>query len=404
MSTTRRLLALVLAITTLVVLPAVTATASGTAAGVGVVDAATGIWYLRDPGAGETTSFYFGNPGDEPFMGDWNCDGVDTPGLYRRTDGYVYLRNSNSQGIADVAFYFGNPGDVPLAGDFDGDGCDSVSLYRPSEGTFHIIDRLGDGDAGLGAASLSFRFGDLGDQPIAGDFDGDGIDTVGVARDGVAYVRSDPGPTSTVAAVVFGAAGAAAITGSWTGDADMLAAQQPGAGGFSLLGADGGVIASFPYGHDSHRPIAGVFGVLPGGDAPPPDLPPSPNVGSGKRIIYSDSEQRVWLVEADGTLAKTHLVSGKDGIPAHGTYSVYSKSLNANSFNGITMTHMVRFAHGARLPYGFHSIPIYPNGQPMQTEAELGYYRSGGCVRQLYSDAVFLYDWAPIGTTVHVIP
>ncbi|MEE8330346.1 MAG: L,D-transpeptidase [Acidimicrobiia bacterium] len=65
---------------------------------------------------------------------------------------------------------------------------------------------------------------------------------------------------------------------------------------------------------------------------------------------------------------------------------------------------MVRFAHGARLPYGFHSIPIYPNGQPMQTEAELGYYRSGGFVRQLCSDAVFLYDWAPIGTTVHVIP
>jgi lipoprotein-anchoring transpeptidase ErfK/SrfK len=40
----------------------------------------------------------------------------------------------------------------------------------------------------------------------------------------------------------------------------------------------------------------------------------------------------------------------------------------------------------------------------MQTEAELGYYRSGGCVRQADDKAAALYDWAPIGTTVHAIP
>ena len=58
--------------------------------------------------------FFFGNPGDYAFMGDWNCDGIDTPGLYRRSDGYVYLRNSNTQGVANVAFFFGNPGDLAL--------------------------------------------------------------------------------------------------------------------------------------------------------------------------------------------------------------------------------------------------------------------------------------------------
>jgi hypothetical protein len=77
------------------------------------------------------SSFFFGNPGDVAFSGDWDCDGVETPGLYRRSDGYVYLRNSNTQGIADVSFFFGNPGDLPVAGDFDGDGCDTVSIYRP---------------------------------------------------------------------------------------------------------------------------------------------------------------------------------------------------------------------------------------------------------------------------------
>ena len=46
--------------------------------------------------------FFYGNPGDVPFMGDWDCDGVDTPGLFRLSDAFAYLRNSNSQGIADI--------------------------------------------------------------------------------------------------------------------------------------------------------------------------------------------------------------------------------------------------------------------------------------------------------------
>ncbi|MEX1125382.1 MAG: SpoIID/LytB domain-containing protein, partial [Acidimicrobiia bacterium] len=127
-------------------------------------DPATGKWrYLSS--VATTSEIYFGNPGDYGFMGDWNCDGIDTPGLYRRSDGYVYLRNSNSQGVADIAFFFGNPGDLPLAGDFDNNGCDTVSIYRPGEGRFYIINHLGSGDAGLGAADYSYYFGNPGDAP-----------------------------------------------------------------------------------------------------------------------------------------------------------------------------------------------------------------------------------------------
>jgi hypothetical protein len=61
----------------------------------GLVDPSTGIWHLYEDGV-EATWFYYGNPGDSPFMGDWDCDGIDTPGLYRQSDGYAYLRNSNS--------------------------------------------------------------------------------------------------------------------------------------------------------------------------------------------------------------------------------------------------------------------------------------------------------------------
>ena len=156
--------------------------------GFGVVDTSSGVWYLRDPGSGDTTSFFYGNPGDVPMLGDWDCDGVDTPGLYRQSDGYVYLRNSNTEGVADVRFFFGDPGDVPLAGDFDGDGCDTVSIYRPSESRVFVINKLGSDDGGLGAAESDYLFGNPGDKPFVGDFDGDGEDTVGLHRESTGLV------------------------------------------------------------------------------------------------------------------------------------------------------------------------------------------------------------------------
>jgi len=150
--------------------------------------------------------------------------------------------------------------------------------------------------------------------------------------------------------------------------------------------------------------MARALGLVP---QIPPERPPPPfpDVGEGKRIIYSNSEQRVWLVDEHEQLVDTYLVSGRKGIPSPGRYRIYSKSLEAwAGHDGITMEYMARFARGPRYPYGFHSIPRYADGTPMQTETELGQYRSGGCVRQADAKAKALYAWAPIGTTVIVLP
>lgn len=140
-----------------------------------------------------------------------------------------------------------------------------------------------------------------------------------------------------------------------------------------------------------------------------PSLPPFPgipaNSGSGRRIIYTNSGQRIWMINADETIHDSYLVSGRRNVPLSGTYSVYSKSPKAwAGHDGITMEHMVRFAYGRRLSIGFHSIPRYSDGTPMQTEDQLGTFRSGGCVRQRDDLALALYEWAPIGTTVIVLP
>lgn len=130
---------------------------------------------------------------------------------------------------------------------------------------------------------------------------------------------------------------------------------------------------------------------------------PYPKVGSGERIIYDNTHNRVYLIEATGELVKAHLVSGRRGIPSPGRYNVYSKSRYAYApHDGITMEYMVRFARG-EWPYGFHSIPVWPDKVPLQNSEQLGTSRSGGCVRQEFDDAEYVFGWADIGTRVIVI-
>jgi subtilisin family serine protease len=215
-----------------------------------------GLWRLHR-GSSLVTSFYYGNPGDHGFMGDWDCDGIDTPGLYRRSDGYVYLRNSNTQGVADIGFFFGNPGDLPLVGDFNGDGCDTVALYRPSEGKFYVINHLGFGDAGLGAAEHSYYFGNPGDAPFMGDWDGDGIETPGLRRSSNGFVYLRHSNTEGVADVeyFYGDPGDVVFTGDWDADGDdTLGLYRPSTGAVYLRNTNSTGVAdhTFGVGQDMH--------------------------------------------------------------------------------------------------------------------------------------------------------
>ena len=186
----------------------------------GLVDPASGQWNLYNESGAPTVPFYFGNPGDYPYMGDWNCNGIETPGLYRQSDGYAYLRNSNTQGNAEIKFFFGDPGDVPIAGDFNGDGCDTLSIYRPSNQTFYVINKLGQNDGGLGTAEFSYVFGNPGDKPFVGDFDGDGVETVGLHREttGLVYFRNSHTQGNADNQFIFGDPGDRLVAGDWNSD------------------------------------------------------------------------------------------------------------------------------------------------------------------------------------------
>jgi len=130
---------------------------------------------------------------------------------------------------------------------------------------------------------------------------------------------------------------------------------------------------------------------------------PSPGSGDGRRIVFDQSDQRVWLVDDDGSVERTYLVSGSLSDNLHpGTYSVYSRSEHAWGVDDSgTMQYFVRFTEGTNgAAIGFHDIPML-DGQPVQTVAQLGTPQSHGCVR-LRKDAIALWDFAPVGTEVDV--
>ena len=126
--------------------------------------------------------------------------------------------------------------------------------------------------------------------------------------------------------------------------------------------------------------------------------------GTGRRVVFSEGAQRVWLVGADEGVRRTYLVSGSltDNLQP-GTYEVWSRSRWAVGIDDSgVMEYFVRFAHGQRAAIGFHSIPT-KDDQPLQTRAQLGTPQSHGCIRQALPDAVAMWRFASAGTTVVVV-
>jgi hypothetical protein len=126
--------------------------------------------------------------------------------------------------------------------------------------------------------------------------------------------------------------------------------------------------------------------------------------GTGKRVVFSESRQRVWLVDDDEKVVRTYLVSGSvyDNLEP-GAFNVYSRSEDAWGVDDSgSMKYFVRFTQGdSGAAIGFHDIPV-KNGELAQTEAQLGTPTSHGCIRQRRSDAIALWEFAPLGTSVVV--
>jgi len=182
---------------------------------VGVFRPSNGLLYLKNSNTSgyADISINYGIGGDYPSAGDWDGDGVDSIGIYR--NGIFYLRNSNSVGFADLTFPFGSPSDQPVAGDWNGDGVDTIGVYRSSTGTFYLRNSNTPGNP-----EMIFSLGVPGDVGIAGDWTGKGYDTTGVFRpsNGALYLKNKNETGFADVQINYGVGGDKPVTGDWNDD------------------------------------------------------------------------------------------------------------------------------------------------------------------------------------------
>jgi len=210
-----------------------------------------------------------------PITGDWDGDGVDTPGVYDPAQSVFYLRNSQAPGPADVSFAYGPPalGWLPVAGDWDDDGVDTVGLYNPTSSTFFLRN-----SHASGFADQTFAYGPpgFGWEPVVGDWNGNDTDTVGLydpARS-IFFLRNSH--NAGVADVVFayGLPGGnwTAVTGDWNNDGiDTIGMYDPGSSTFFIRDSQsaGNADVVFAYGPVGCQwlPVTGDWDGAPEGSS-----------------------------------------------------------------------------------------------------------------------------------------
>ncbi|MEZ6105798.1 MAG: hypothetical protein R3B96_06675 [Pirellulaceae bacterium] len=197
----------------------------------------------------------FGLPQGIPVSGDFNGDGVDEIAVYQEGDWYIDLNGNRRWDQEDLWAQLGSAADRPVTGDWDGDGKDDIGIYGPIwvrdpraieadpglpdpdnprfRDPKNLPPRLEDATSGIRTLKLTadgseredlidhvFAYGQPEDIPVAGDWNGDGIRTIGVFRGGVWELDLDGDGrwTSADGSFSFGTAGDVPVVGDWNGD------------------------------------------------------------------------------------------------------------------------------------------------------------------------------------------
>jgi hypothetical protein len=185
----------------------------------------------------------------------------DEQGVQSMYGGYpgprFFLGASHAHGIPGTIFNYGVSGDDPVAGDWDGDGDDTIGVYRPSALNFYLRN-----SNTTGSADVILGYGATGDIPVVGDWDGDGDDTIGVYRPSALnfYLRNSNTTGSADVILGYGATGDIPVVGDWDGDGDdTIGVYRPSEAKFYLRNTNttGSADVIFAYGHPDDVPLAG---------------------------------------------------------------------------------------------------------------------------------------------------
>jgi FG-GAP-like repeat len=165
----------------------------------------------------------FGRVGDIPAVaGDWDGDGKADVAVYRSGAGageqsFFFYRPSATAGVDFRPVWWGISGDQPVRGDFDGDGRLDPAVFRQSDATWYILQSSN-------GQPLYQSWGLASDRRVPADYDGDGKTDFAVFRptDGVWYILGSQ--TGTPSYRQWGLSSDVLTPGDFNGDGKAEAA------------------------------------------------------------------------------------------------------------------------------------------------------------------------------------
>ena len=105
----------------------------------------TATWFMNDSRTPTVVStFQLGTPNSSvPVVGNFDINGPTEPAVFTiNTQGQgVWTIVSSTSGLRTVTF--GQTGDIPVPGNYDGLGYDQIAVYRPSTGNIYVLEPNG---------------------------------------------------------------------------------------------------------------------------------------------------------------------------------------------------------------------------------------------------------------------
>jgi hypothetical protein len=131
----------------------------------------------------------FGPANSIPVPGDYTGAGHADVAVYVPSTGTWYIdpeagagQINGNQGSNTYSVQWGQPGDIPVPGDYDGTGRTEIAVFRPSTATWYILPNAGPGQPfnGAGIGAYAVAFGPANATPTPGDYNGTGHTGLGV--------------------------------------------------------------------------------------------------------------------------------------------------------------------------------------------------------------------------------